>query len=113
MDGTKRVVAIIKLEPKGALKWFSIHIEIELYAAVSHFRQELVRGNSEALRNVAACRAVLHCRVAEARHSLPETTNALVGFDEDNTVVELEQSEEAELNRASAGGFETDVTKNH
>lgn len=77
---------------------------MELKAVISLIRSKLERYDSEAFCNVAICRAVLHSRVADVRHGLPETTYAVVGFGENIASVESEQKEEVELNRAFDGG---------
>lgn len=87
-DAIKQKVAIFGLKLKDALKRVSSHIKMELQAAISRIRTELERDDSEVLRILASCRAVLHNRVAEARRSLPGATVSVVGFDVDIAVAE-------------------------
>lgn len=63
-NASRRKVAIIELELKDSLKQVSTHVEIESRAAISHILAKLERHNSEALRSVVTCRALLHSRVA-------------------------------------------------
>lgn len=49
---------------------------------------------------------MLHSRVTEARRSLLETTDALVGLGEDIAVVEPGQIDGAETNQTSESGTE-------
>lgn len=65
---------------------------MESHNAVSRIQGELERNDSEALRNVAICRAVQLSRVVEVRRSLPETIDAKVGFGDDIAVVDPLQS---------------------
>lgn len=46
----------------------------------------------------ATCRPALHNRVAEVRCSLPQTTDAVSGFDEGTAVVEPGHTGEAKPN---------------
>lgn len=92
------MISITGLKLKDVLKRLSTHVEMESQAAVLRVRPELERDDSEALRNVATCRAVLKSRVADICRSLPEMADAVAGFDEYIAGIEPEQTEEAESN---------------
>lgn len=74
-------------------------------------RAERERDDSEALQIVASCQAVLHNRVMEARRSMSDTTDCVVGLDAGTTVVEPEQTEDAESKPAAGDGIETGSNK--
>lgn len=109
-DVTKWKVVITGLELKGALKRVSTQIDIELQAAISRIRPELEHDDSEMLRNVATCRAVLHNLVAKVLRIFSDTTDSVASFDVDIAVVEHGQTEKAGSNQASKGGTETGDT---
>lgn len=111
-DVTTRKDAIIGLELRAALKRLSTQVEMESLAAMLSIRTELECENSEVLRNVASCRAVLHRRSSEIRGSLPDRTDAVVGIVEDTAVVEPVQTEETKSSRASEDDTGTDGTRN-
>lgn len=54
---------------------------------------------------------MLHNHVPEIRHSLPETTDALFGFNVDIAVVKPGQTRKAESIQTSENEFETSSTK--
>lgn len=95
-DATEQIDSIIGLKLKDALKRVSTQIEIELQAAASRIWRELERDDSEALQNIAICKAVLHHGLAEISCSFPDTLNLILRFDADVAVVELEQTEGAD-----------------
>lgn len=55
----------------------------------------------------------LRNRVAEARRSLPETTDTLVSSDKDISVVGLRHAREAETNKTSKDGTEAGSMGDH
>lgn len=67
---------------------------MESQGAISRIRAELQRGDSEALRNVATCRAVLHNRVSEVCRNLPYLTESVVGFDAGVSIAKPRQTED-------------------
>lgn len=67
-NATKRKVAFIVIELKAALKRVLTQIKMETEAAISRIQEELERNAREALRNIAACRDVMHnCRAKVCR----------------------------------------------
>lgn len=109
-DATKRKIFIIVLELEDTSKRVSTQIKMESQTATLRIRTELERNDSETLGNVKTCQAVLHSSVAEACRGLLDTTDAMVGFDEDIFAVESGQIKEAESNQTrkeSAGAVGT------
>lgn len=109
---TKRKVCIIGSELRDALMWVSAQIEIESRAAILDIRAELERDDSEALRNVATSRAVLHSLLTKVCCGLLDTTELVVGFNAYNEFFEPDQTEKARLNQASYGCTDAGGTKN-
>lgn len=72
---------------------------------------ELERNDNEALRNVAICPALLHSRVAELRRSLLDTTDSIVGFDENIAVVVPGQTRGAWSDQVAEGDTVTGGAK--
>lgn len=103
-DATKRKVPFIRLNLKDVLKRVSTQVEMDSKAAILPIRAEPERDDSEALCNIAICRAVLHNREAEVRCSLLETTDAIAGFDENTANVEPGKIGDAKLDQTSEGG---------
>lgn len=91
-DRTKEKIAIIGLDRNEALKRLSTHIKMELQTAISRIRSNFYLGDSEALQNVAVCRAVLQSLMAEVRRNRPETADTVISFNEVIAVVESEQT---------------------
>lgn len=70
---TDRKVAIVESELVDALKQLSTNIEMESQEAISCVRAELERDDGDALRSVAASRAVLKSSFIEVCRDLPKS----------------------------------------
>lgn len=82
-------------------------METEWQAAIFCNRAELESDNSEALLNVATCRALLHDYEAKCHRSLPNTIDSVVRFDTCIAVAEPGQSEDVGSNQVSEDRSET------
>lgn len=110
-DATKRKAAIIGMQLKNALMWLLTHIKVEAQAGVLRIWSEIERDDGEALRNIAACRAVLHSHVPKVYRRLLEMTDAVVGFDENIAIVGPEWAKKTKSNQAFDSGSGTDDTE--
>lgn len=110
-DPTKRGAAFIGLELRNAVKQLSAQIKMDSQAAVSHIWPKIEHDDSEALRKVVTCRAVLHSGGEVNSRILPKTTETVAGFDEDTASHELERTEDFSSNQASDDGSGKNVTK--
>lgn len=102
-DAIFRNVFNMELKLKSAMTQVSTQIEIELQAAILRICTETVCNDSDALLNVAPCRALLHNCVTNFCRCLPDKTSSVAGFIADTTVVELERAEEVELDKVCGG----------
>lgn len=85
----------------------STQIEMKLQAAISRIQRELKRKDSESLRHVAVCCAVLHNRVAEVYRIFPDTDSPVVDSEAEIVVVERKQANVSVSKHVFEDGTET------
>lgn len=61
-----------------------------MQATISGIGEQLDRNDCGTMRNVAACRAVLHDCIAELCCTLPGRNGLVIGFEPEAVVIELE-----------------------